>query len=256
MKIGLIGAGNMGGAIYRALVQKFSPEDIFVCDHSQEKLDALGVTHGFTKVTDMLPQVDVVLLGVKPQTFAEIHLDLSDKLVISIMAGISLGSIAAKTGAARVVRSMPNLPAQVGQGLTGWVANENVTGQEKDLVQEIFTSFGKEIEVNEEAMVDVITALSGCGPAYFFYLTELLQEKALTLGLSSDQARIIAETTFVGAAHLLEKNTKTAKEWREAVSSKGGVTVAALSHLQKQKFDVIFDQAIDAAIRRSQELKQ
>ncbi len=256
MKIGLIGAGNMGGAIYRALIETFPPKDIFVCDHSQEKLDALDIAHGFTETTDMLPHVDVVLLGVKPQAFMDLHLHLSGKLVISIMAGVLLEKIVAKTGAMHVIRSMPNLPAQVGKGLTGWIANEHVTPEEKTLAKKVFESFGKEVQVSDESALDAITALSGCGPAYFFYLTEMLQQKAESLGFSLEQSRDIAETTFIGAANLLDQNNKSAKEWREAVSSKGGVTVAATTYLQEQKFDEIFRAAIDVAIHRSQELQQ
>ena len=139
---------------------------------------------------------------------------------------------------------MPNLPLQIQAGLTGWIATPEV---EKGPIQEIFQTFGQEIEVENESDLDKITALSGSGPAYFFHLTELLQSKAESFGFTSAQAEKIANQTLIGAAKLLESSDKTAKEFREAVTSKGGTTEAALDILN-------FNAAIDAAEQKSKEL--
>ena len=228
-KIAIVGAGKMGKAMLKALPNATA--------YDRE-----------SDLAAVLPDADIIIFAVKPQDFQNIKIDLSEKLVISIMAGISIGKVKAQTSATQVVRSMPNLPLQVQAGLTGWFATPEV---EKDIVSQIFQAFGQEIEVENESDLDKITALSGSGPAYFFYLTELLQSKAEALGFTSDQAKTIANQTFIGAAKLLKSSDKTAKEFREAVTSKGGTTEAALNTLDIQEN---FNAAIDAAQQKSKEL--
>ncbi len=252
MKIGIIGAGNMGSAFYKGLLKQFAAEDLYVCDNDRKKLDALNCSNVSTDVGEILANVDVAIFAIKPQSFKEFEWSMEEKLVISIMAGISIDTLRDKTGAGKIVRSMPNLPVQVGHGLTGWIATEAVT--EKNLIKKIFGSLGEEIEVTDESMIDSITALSGSGPAYFFYLCETISKKAEALGFSSEEARKIAESTFVGSAFLLDANTKSAGEWREAVTSKGGTTEAALNHLESAS-DIIAE-AIEKAKNRSKELNQ
>jgi pyrroline-5-carboxylate reductase len=236
-KICIIGAGKMGTAIGKAL----SSYTIQMCDKGDKPEDA-----------------EVYILSVKPQDFPdamhEHQLDLSDKLVISIMAGVSLERLQSESGSSKVVRSMPNLPLQVGQGFTAWIASSKFP--EKTLARDIIACFGRELEVQDEAQLDSITALSGSGPAYFFALTELLSDKAQALGFNEEEAETIANQTFIGAAKLMEANNKSAQEWREAVTSKGGTTAAALNHLHEQKWDKIFYDAVEAARLRSQELNQ
>ncbi|MBU0982116.1 pyrroline-5-carboxylate reductase [Patescibacteria group bacterium] len=240
-KIGIIGAGNMGSAIYRALSEKFT---VSLCDSSSEKVTALDTQNACDKMDEM----DVIILAVKPQTFESLSLNFEGKLVISIMAGISLSRLPA-----RAVRSMPNLPIQVKKGVVGWTASAVTSLEDKKLAAEIFSSFGTSIEVQDESLLDAITALSGSGPAYFFYFTELLAQKAQQMGFSAEESRLIAEQTFTGSAALLEANSLTAENWRQAVTSKGGTTEAALKELS-QTLPPAFNSAIDAAFNRSKEL--
>lgn len=172
------------------------------------------------------------------------------------MTGINIKTIAKLTGAKKIVRTMPNLPAQVGAGFTGWNATGAVAAAEKQFVNKLLSSFGTSAELSREADLNSITALSGSGPAYFFYLTELLEEAARSFGFNNSLARQIAESTFWGAAKLLKNNYKSAKDWRLAVTSKKGTTEAALKYLQSKKFNKIFLEAIKRAKKRAIELSK
>jgi len=230
-KIIIVGAGKMGSAMLSALP------------------NATAVDKE-TDLAEVLPDADIIIFAVKPQDFTELKLDLPDKLIISIMAGISIEKIKAITSSKKIVRSMPNLPLQVKAGLTAWLATPEV--EDTKPIKKIFSSFGEEIEVQNESDLDKITALSGSGPAYFFYLCELIQEKAEALGFTPEQAKKIASQTFIGSAQLLNSSEKSAAEFRTAVTSKGGTTEAALAELKP--LQQILNTAIDAAENRAKEL--
>ncbi|MFC1647671.1 pyrroline-5-carboxylate reductase [Patescibacteria group bacterium] len=245
MKIGIIGAGNMGSAFYNGLFNEF---EIYICDKNEEKLEGLTAL----STEELIEKCDIIILAIKPQSFE--GFDLEGKLVISIMAGISIELLIKKTNSLKVVRAMPNLPVKVEKGLTGWIATEQISNEEKDTVRKIFTSLGDEIELDSEEKIDSITALSGSGPAYFFYLAEILKQKAVKFGFNEEEAKKIAKTTFKGAAAILTHHSP--KQLREAVTSKGGTTEAAINNLIENDFDKIFEKAIDQAKNRSEELNQ
>ncbi len=235
-RIAIIGAGTMGTALYSALKEKF---DVLLCGRGDT------------------PDADVVLFCVKPQDFAAcvdgLSMNLSQRFVISIMAGVSLKTLTEKTGATAVVRSMPNLPTQVGKGFTAWIASDAVT--EKDFVKSIFAAVGEEMELRDETQLNAITALSGSGPGYFFYFCELLEEKAREWGFSEEESKKIVCATFVGSAKLLETSDKSAGEWKRTVASKGGTTEAALRHLEDGGFGAILKRAMEQAKKRSESLQ-
>lgn len=236
-KIAIVGAGKMGRAMLTAIQTQFKN------------------VNAFDKETDLstaLPIADIVIFAVKPQDFSSINVNLSGKLVLSIMAGITIEKIKQQTKAMQVVRSMPNLPLQVQYGLTAWLASPEV--EEKDTVRKIFKTFGHEIELNKEEEIDKITALSGSGPAYFIRFCELMQEKAEEMGFAPEDAKKIAETTFIGAAHWLESSPKPARILREEVTSKGGTTEAALNKMEETKIGENFKASIDAAKTKAKEL--
>lgn len=265
-KITLIGAGNMGSAFYRGLIEKFDSEQITVCDPSEEKLNALTAPNAptalpsnfSTNADDVLNNSDIVLFAVKPQSFDEcitgIKTSLEDKLVISIMAGISVEKLQKKTGSSRVVRSMPNLCAQVGESVTGWIASDGVSDEDREVVKKIFGAVGEEIELDREELIDAVSATSGAGPAYLFLLCELLGENIERLGFSGEEARRLAEQTLIGSAEVLKNDGRNAGELREAVTSKGGVTLEALNVFKEKGLDTICTEAIDAAVKRSGEI--
>lgn len=259
-RIGIIGAGNMGATFYKGLSKDFPKEVLFICDRDEQKFIDLKATNFTTDPKKLADQVGIVILAVKPQAFDDLMKELGDglkdKLIISIMAGVTVDRLKKQTGAERIIRSMPNLPAQVGKSVTAWIATKDITTEEKERISQIFSTIGTSFEVDDESKIDKVTAISGCGPAYFFYLTELLSKKAEALGFSAQEAKKMVESTFIGSAELLEGSDKTAKEWKEAVTSKGGATEAALKHMEENGFGKILEDAIDAAHKRCLDINQ
>lgn len=258
-KLAIIGAGNMGSAMYKSALGIFPKKQIIVCDANPEKLDALKGARSAADANTACKLADVIVLAVKPQSFAglceSITISLKDKLIISIMAGISAKMISEKLLASKIIRAMPNLAVQHGAGVIGWIASSFVTQKEKMLARKFFSSLGKEIEVKKENMLDCITTLSGSGPAYFFYLASLLETKARKMGFSENEARLISEQTLIGSAKLLEASAQSARQLQDAVTSKGGTTEAALSYLKEHGFDILFYEALDKAKKRAMELR-
>jgi pyrroline-5-carboxylate reductase len=154
----------------------------------------------------------------------------------------------------KVVRVMPNLALQVGAALSGWFASSAVSDEEKDFVKDLLKSFGDEIEVDDENKIDAITALSGSGPAYFYYLAEIIKKAAIKYGFSESQATTIASATFKGSAKLLDKG-ESAADLKQRVTSKGGTTEAALNYMAENDLEDIFLKAIEKARKRAEELK-
>ena len=258
--VAIIGAGNMGAAFYKGMREHLTRVRINVCDRNLEKLKAIDAEHIYTDPMKAIADASVVLLAVKPQSAAALLTPLSpalkDHLVISIMAGITLASLQNMTRSATVIRAMPNLPAQVGRGLTGWIASVDVSPKERAFVKDVFLAVGREIEVEQESLLDSLTPLSGSGPAYFFLLAEMIMTKALKEGFTPAQASLIARETLIWSAQILDDDARSPSELRAAVTSKGGTTQAALEVLKDRKIEEIFFEAIDRAIARSKELNQ
>lgn len=242
-KIVILGAGQMGLAMSQIIPSKH----VVLCGHQDDANAAIV-------------DADWVIFAVKPQDFdtcAEgLDKHLKDKLIISIMAGISVEALRVKTGSKQIVRAMPNLALKVGESMTAWLATPGVKEKERNQVQRIFQAFGKELEVEYEEQLDSITAISGAGPAYFFALTEVLSQQAVEWGFPPEQAELIAEQTLIGAGRLLGTSVNSAKDWRLAVSSKGGATEAALKTLKEKDLDGILKATLAAAKKRAQELNQ
>ncbi|MBT7736780.1 pyrroline-5-carboxylate reductase, partial [Candidatus Peregrinibacteria bacterium] len=218
MKICIVGLGNMGQSIYDALER--GGFEVVGCDKEDD-------------LSEKVIGADAVVIAVKPQSFESIGsgADLSGKLVISIMAGVSVEKIIKVLGSKKIVRVMPNLPLQVGAAFSGWYASDDVLNEEKDAIVDILMSFGTEVEVDNEDDIDKITALSGSGPAYYYYMNRALRMKAMDMGLSEEQARKIARGTFLGAAKLLEEGEDCSGKLISKISSRGGTTEAAVKHL-------------------------
>ncbi len=201
---------------------------------------------------EKLIESDCYILAMKPQDFVEF--DTGEKLVISIMAGVSIKRIQGKCGTKKIVRAMPNLPLKVGKALTGWIASDEVSEDEKQFAKKIFESFGEEIELDNEDKVNAITALSGSGPAYFYLLTEFIKKAAVEMGFCQEDAEKIAKRTIVGSAELLEKSGLSAEELRKKITSKGGTTEAAIKYLEENGIEETVKGAITAAQKRAEEL--
>lgn len=255
MKTSIIGAGNMGKAFYDGI----DSTDVHLCDRNKANLATAPENCRFTNALKATENVDCIVLAVKPQSFPELMKEVGDswssKFIISIMAGISLSQLEKLTSSSHLVRSMPNLGSKIQRGVAGWCTSADVTNKEREHVESLFSGIGMSIELPSEDAIDAFTVIAGSGPAYVFGLAELLQQNAMKqLGLTSEVASRIATEVIAAGSLLLEEGTMTASEWRKAVTSKGGVTEAALNVFEDKKLTEIFDDALSAGTLRSKTL--
>lgn len=258
----LVGAGKMGLAMARGWVAGGLPPDRLVM------VDPFAgdLAHSFAQQSGvrLVKSIDgilthVLVLAVKPQSMMAILPVLlpavgKHTLVISIAAGISLQTLASGLGTDRVIRAMPNTPAQVGKGITGAVGRQ-VSEDDRDIADALLGSAGEVIWFGEESALDAVTAVSGSGPAYVFHLVEALAEAAMRQGLDPAQAMLLARQTVIGSAALMEADESPASLLRENVTSPKGTTAAALEVLMgADGLVALMDRAVRAARRRSEEL--
>lgn len=248
-KIAIIGAGKMGKAIAQGLLnKKVITHNQLVLTNSQTKNNKEAVMHA-----------EIIVLATKPQmarvVMEEIKSEIKDQLVISIMAGITIDAIQQAFGKVAIVRVMPNLGAKVGQSMSVWIKSKEVTKSHEASAKVILEAIGTQLELHEEQQIDMATAISGSGPAYFFYIVEQLEECAKLLGLSNKEGRILASQTLTGAAELLKHSGKPVKVLRGSVTSKGGTTEAAFVKFEKGKLGKLFKEGVVAAYKRAMELK-
>ncbi|MFZ6847029.1 pyrroline-5-carboxylate reductase [Undibacterium sp. RuRC25W] len=263
LKIGFIGGGNMAVALITGLLQAgTSAQDIHVVDVNQAMLARLETEFNVSTslmIDAKLQHMDVIVLAVKPQQLrdvvGELAVHLRQQLLISIAAGIRAIDISRWLNSyPRIVRVMPNTPALIGKGVTGLFALPEVTVAEKQCADEILRAVGSTSWVHEEKLIDVVTAISGSGPAYVFYFIEAMQQAAQELGLSPEQGTQFAIATFEGAAQLAMHSDENVTILRERVTSKGGTTYAALSSLEADDVKGKIITAIKAAAARATEL--
>lgn len=264
MKIAFIGGGTMGSAILAAVLDKklLSTGDITVMDIVEDRLDFLkkeygvGVTGDYSEAVD---GKDVVVLATKPYNTPEVTRDLngklkSDQLVLSIMAGIKIDTLKQGLGHIAIVRVMPNTPAQVGEGMSVWVSTPETNRQQKEMAGAILGAIGKEIYVDDEKYMDMVTAVSGSGPAYFFIFVEALEEAAIQIGLPAEVAHELAIQTMIGSGKLIRESGIQPAELRRMVTTPGGTTAAALEVFENGDFRGLIKKAIRAAYDRGIEM--
>ncbi len=262
MKIAFIGGGNMASALIAGLAGKGS--SIHVVDPNEAALSRLREQYGVSSagaIDGAVGAADVIVLAVKPQQMREVaaallpHMAGAAPLVLSIAAGIRGADLARWLGGYRaIVRSMPNTPALIGQGITGMVAMDGVSAEQKAAADAILKAVGQTVWLDDEAQIDPVTAVSGSGPAYVFYFIEAMQQAALELGLSEEQGRLLALATFTGAAQLAAQSSDPVPLLREKVTSKGGTTYAALTSMEQSGVKEKIVTAIKAAAARGREL--
>ncbi len=260
ISIGIIGCGNMGAAIARGIVKNgIIPHDsVYLYDKDAEKEAALAVETGCSQgdLTQMLRGSDYLVIAVKPQNFDDlftaIAADVTEKTIISVMAGITIDTIASKLRSEMgIVRAMPNMAAFIGESMTCIACNDQVS--DKTVVEAIFLGLGSVVEV-EESEMDAVTAVSGSGPAYVFHLAESMIKAGENLGLNRKKVAKLVVQTIYGAAHLLKESSDSPEDLIKKVASKGGTTEAALSVFSERNFDGIVEEAIKKAGNRSKEL--
>jgi pyrroline-5-carboxylate reductase len=264
MKISFIGGGNMATALIAGLAGKIAQAgDIHVVDPNAEALDRLRAQYGVTTAPEIGATVagsDVIVLAVKPQQMRDVALRLQSQLearplLLSIAAGIRANDLSRWLGGyGAIVRTMPNTPALIGQGITGMVAMAGVSDAQKDAADSILRAVGQTVWLESEDLIDPVTAVSGSGPAYVFFFLEAMQQAALEMGLSAEQGRALAVATFTGAAQLAAQSDEPADVLRQRVTSKGGTTHAAIASMEAAGVKQAIIEAMKAAAARGREL--
>lgn len=243
-----------------------APEQIWVSDISPDTLTALKKQLNVnTSVNndDIINAADVVVLAVKPQTLSAVaqsiaaQIQQKKSLVVSIAAGINQNSLSRWLGAdTAIVRCMPNTPALVLTGATALHANDKVTGEQRDLAENILRSVGIALWVEDEAELDAVTAVSGSGPAYYFLLMEAMEKAALELGLTQETARLLVQQTALGAAKIALESAESPEQLRKRVTSPGGTTQRAIETFEQGGFTELVAKALHAARDRSIEMSK
>ena len=257
-----IGGGNMASALIGGLVRSgHAAADIVVVEPFEAqrlKLARDFGVHAQAQADSRLAAATTVVWAVKPQLFAEAaapcKAHIGHALQVSVMAGIRSETILVASGSERVVRAMPNTPALIGQGIAGLFARPAVSVAARLAVEALFAPTGQTLWVAQESDLDAVTALSGSGPAYVFYFLEAMVQAGTEMGLTPEQARLLAQSTFAGAAALAQQSPLSPTVLREQVTSKGGTTFAAIASLDHSAVKAAFVKALHAARDRAAEL--
>lgn len=264
--IGFVGGGNMAEALIKGVIaaEVYKPASILVSDIRAERLRFLAKEYGVRTAdnnAEIAEKVEILVLSVKPQNMADVLEAIKDSLkkdmlIISIAAGIKIENISTVLGERPIIRVMPNTPALIGEGASALFANEKAKPQLQK-AETIFLAVGKAVVVDNEDLMDAVTAVSGSGPAYYFLLMEEMIKAAEQSGLDEDAAKNLVLQTAKGAALLAaeaDKKGESPAELRRKVTSPGGTTEAALKVLAEGKFGPLVNQAIKRACQRSREL--
>lgn len=260
--VAFIGGGNMASALIGGLLRSgTAPEQILVVEPFEVQRDKLAQVFGVNAQAAAnadLARAQTVVWAVKPQLFAQAALPCAPHvgaaLQVSVMAGIRSDALVTASGSQRVVRAMPNTPALIGQGIAGLFARPAVDAAARSAVERLFAPTGQTLWVDREDDLDAVTALSGSGPAYVFYFLEAMMQAATEMGLSEAQGRLLAQSTFAGAAALAQQSPLSPTTLREQVTSKGGTTFAAITSLDHSGVKAAFVKALHAARDRAAEL--
>ncbi len=260
--LAFIGGGNMARAILGGLIRAGRPAaSLLVVEPDAAQRERLGSEFGLQPLEgadSRLAAAGLVVWAVKPQLFREAAapcaMHVGGALQLSVMAGLRSDAVAAASGSDRVVRAMPNTPALIGRGIAGLYARPAVAPAERQQVEALLAPTGECLWVERESDLDAVTALSGSGPAYVFYVIEAMVDAGVGLGLDAAHARRLALATLAGATALAEASTEPPQRLREQVTSKGGTTDAAIRTLEARGVKAAFVAAIGAAQQRAVEL--
>ncbi len=264
MKILIVGAGNMGrtyaeGFLHNHLLTK---DDLLILEKLPERAEQLrqeGYAQVMYEPQPSILHADILMLAVKPQDLPPLLPKLRpflrpDHLVLSIMAGIQIRTLTEGLGIPKVIRAMPNLPAQIGMGMTGFTAAPEVDKRELFIIQNLINTTGKSIYFEQESQLDAVTAISGSGPAYVFFFMEAMMASARQMGFTASEAELLVEQTFLGAVNLVRGSRFSCAEWIEKVASRGGTTEAALQVFAQTELHQHIGQGTEAARQRAEVL--
>ncbi|WP_333809696.1 pyrroline-5-carboxylate reductase [Flavobacterium sp.] len=264
MKIAIIGFGNMGQTYANSFMSSgfVGASDILVLNKiTVEEKDSFGINlaNFYTQPNPKIFESDILILAVKPQDFKQLASVIkpflnSEHVVLSVMAGISIETMQKKLGVTKIVRSMPNIPTQIGEGMTVFCTSNAVDRKELFIVQNLINTTGKSIYIEREDMLNAATAVSGSGPAYVFYFMQAMIESAIKLGFSPSEAEFLVSQTFSGSVQLQNRSKFSNEAWIHRVASKGGTTEAALSVFNQKELKEIVVKGIESANLRAIEL--
>ena len=238
------------------------PEDIFVLVRNTI---FPTINNGIPEVnfshlsTERISDFDIVILAVKPQDFSVLAQSIKpylkdSQIIFSVMAGITLAKLEAELSCSKVVRSMPNIPTQIGMGMTVFTASANVDRKELFIIQNLINTTGKSVYVENEKLIDAATAISGSGPAYVFYFMQSMTKAAVDLGFNESEAELLVNQTFMGSIAIQNSYSLSNEEWIAKVASKGGTTESALRVFEKRLLEETIIHAVIAANDRAVEL--
>lgn len=236
--------------------------DMMILERSEERaaeLAAQNIGTVYGKPNECLPMADVVILAVKPQDTPALFQAIQpfatqNQVFLSIMAGVKMEAISTALGVTKVIRAMPNLPAQIGMGMTAFTSAASVTRSELVAVHNLLNTTGKTVYLDDESMIDAATAISGSGPAYVYFFMNAMIDAAKNLGFTESQAELLVKQTFLGSVHLQNRNSLSCSEWIQKVASKGGTTEAALKVFQSTTVNEDIKNGAKAAFDRAVEL--
>jgi pyrroline-5-carboxylate reductase len=264
MKVLVIGAGNMGLTYAEGMASStlLSKHKLKIYDTDPKKIKTLSLDPRFDvykSLEDCLPKADIVFIAVKPyhsdDLFTEMKPMLNDEQIfVSLMAGVTIQTIQDKIAATKVIRTMPNLPAQVGKGVTSYTGSKAVSKVELIMVRNLIDTTGKSIHVDTENFIDASTGISGSGPAYVFYFMQSMLEAALKMGFSDYDSKVLVTSTFEGAIELFMQSDISPKSWIDKVASEGGTTQAAIDSMEDNNVKELIKDAAYAAFDRAVEL--
>jgi pyrroline-5-carboxylate reductase len=264
MKVLVIGAGNMGLTYAEGMATSplLNKHKLKIFDIDPKKIESLREGSQFDvydNLEDVLPTADIVFLGVKPyhsdDLFEQMKPMLKDQQIfVSLMAGVTIETIQSKLNAKKVIRTMPNLPAQVGKGVTSYTESPEVSRVELLMVRNLLDTTGTAIHVDNQNFIDASTGISGSGPAYVFYFMQSMLEAAQKMGFSVFDSKVLVSSTFEGAIELFNQSDLTPDRWIEKVASKGGTTRAAIDSMEDNNIKELIQDAAYAAFDRAVEL--
>lgn len=263
-KLGFIGAGIMAEAIVSGVIKKglVAPSSICCADPYAVRCSQLEELYGVRTTRsnqEAIQEADIVFLSIKPQVLPEVSKSIlgcfnSDQLVISILAGVDMATLKKSLGHHAVIRTMPNTPARVGEGMTVWTATEAVTKEQQLMAQTVLAALGEEVFVTREGDLDMATALSGTGPAYVFLFMEALIDAGVHLGFSRRVAEKLVLQTVKGSVDFALQSDTHLAELRNQVTSPGGTTADAIYHMEKGGMRTVLSKAVFAAFQKSRRL--
>ena len=265
MKIAVLGAGNMGLSFSKSFLkyELIKPENLHLVTRKKEKVNKISRNFPGSKVSvfsDLKTiEADLVIIAVKPQDFQFVAENISfqfkeNQMVLSIMAGIKIEKIQKFLNHKKVVRAMPNSPTLLGMGITGYTAAEGISFPDLMQIERFLNSTGRSVYLEDENLLDGVTALSGSGPAYFYYIVDAMIKAGTEMGIEENLAKLFVKQTMLGAYHLINNSEKSLEELIEDVASKGGTTEAALKVFDENELKETLRKGILAAEKRSKEL--